>query len=101
MMTDDRIKKYLSNGGELFMVTTVGYLRDGGTMIIETTKGDYRVPPNGVDFYVYDPTTEPIIIKDELQIEYLVMRINDYVDRLKHKANQVSGDLDRISKKNN
>jgi hypothetical protein len=97
-MTDDRIKKYLSGGGELFMVTKVSYFRDG-TMVIETTKDDYMVPPKGVAFYLYDSTANPIIIKDELQIEYLVMCINDYVDRLKHKANQVSGDLDRITKK--
>lgn len=80
-MTEERMKEYLVNGGELFRITLIDTIRDGGTKVIKTTKDDYYIDKNSENFYSGYELTEKKLITDLLLIQYLTERIETYIKR--------------------
>lgn len=80
-MTEEQIKEYVVNGGKLFTITSIGTIRDGGTKIINTTKGDYYIHKDSKKFHSGYPLSEENLITDFLLIEYLIERIETYIKR--------------------
>lgn len=80
-MTEENLKKYLESGGEIFRVTKIDTYRDGGTKEITTTKGRFYVHKKYRTFHTGGySTTGDNLVKDDLLIEYLLERIEKYLD---------------------
>ena len=80
-MTEEQMKEYVVNGGKLFTITSIGTIRDGGTKIITTTKGDYYIHKDSKKFHSSYSPSEENLITDFLLIEYLTERIETYIKR--------------------
>jgi len=80
-MNEQRMNEYVVNGGKLFVIKLIDTIRDGGTKIIKTTRGDYYVDKDSKRFHsAYAPSPENLIT-DPLLIEYLIERMDSYVKR--------------------
>jgi hypothetical protein len=78
-MTDERIKEYLMNGGNLFMVTLIDSYRMTPTVrLIKTTKDTYYIHEQNNTIQTSLKFSEKNIITNKLFIEYLISRINTY-----------------------
>ena len=104
-MNEDRIKEYVLNGGNIFKVIFIDTIRDGGTKIIHTTKGHYYVgKDNHKFFYTYPKSDEKNtfmdIITDTLLIEYLIYRIEKYINDCEDEVKRNKNLLKRIKKNN-
>ena len=61
-MTKEEMKEYVLNGGKLFSINSIDTIRDGGTKIIKTTKGDYYINKDSKNFHSdYAPNSENLI----------------------------------------
>ena len=80
-MTEEQIKEYVVNGGELFTIKTIETIRDGGTKVLDTTGGKFYVHKDTKKFHSdYKPSDENLIT-DFLLIEYLTELIERYIKR--------------------
>jgi hypothetical protein len=81
------IKKYVvENQGELYRITTIQVIRDGGTRVIETNKKDieyYIHKKNGTIHKSYPRTDTTDLVTNENELEYLREQIEVYIDRCK------------------
>lgn len=80
-MTDREIKDYLENAGVLFTVTLIDFIRDGGTKMINTTKGKFYIHKETGKIHSDYPPNEENLIIDNLLINYLIARIENYILR--------------------
>lgn len=80
-MTGEQMKEYVVNGGELFTITLIDTIRDGGTKLIRTTKDDYYIHRDSKKFYSSYNQNEENLITDFLLIEYLVEQVEAYIKR--------------------
>ena len=90
MISDEMMNEYLDNGGVIFRVSNIDFLRDGGTTIIETTKGNFYIDKQKTGLFnmiegANTPEFERIMITDLPLIAYLLHEINKYMIRLKGK----------------
>ena len=90
MISDEMMNEYLDNGGVIFRVSNVDFLRDGGTTIIETTKGNFYIDKQKTGLFnmiegANTPEFERVMITDLPLIAYLLHEINKYMIRLKGK----------------
>lgn len=82
-MTDERMKEYLMNGGQLFMVTLIDSYRMKPTVrLIKTTKDSYYIHEIDNTIQTTLNYSKENIVKDKLFIEYLITRINRYKENL-------------------
>ena len=80
-MNEEKIKKYVVGGGELFIVTGIGRYRDGGTGVIDTTKRKFYIDKLEKTLHYNYPTTEDNLIEDELLINYILDSVESYVKK--------------------
>ena len=84
-VTEDEIKDYLKNGGQLLKVVKMDSYRDGGTKVIEC---NYATP---VKFYIHQdtwtihndyPVTEENEIKYDFLKRYLITEMKNHMQHL-------------------
>lgn len=97
---EKKIKQYVKNGDELFMITNIDTIRDGGTIAITTSKNKkiYIHKDNWTLHNDY-PTTQENIIRDETTQVYILDRIERYIDWCKHRLDLANTIIDKIGKK--
>lgn len=78
-MTDERIKEYVQNGGDLFRVKNIDVYRDGGTIAIETygEKPNYYISQSK-KLHKGDYKKEETIVANVLEKEFLYLQIQIY-----------------------
>lgn len=79
-MTEENFKKYIANGGEIFRIISIDTYRDGVTKKIITTKGHFYVHKKYKTFHTEFSTTSNNLLKNDLLIEYLLKKIEKYLD---------------------
>ena len=98
---EERIKEYVKNNGDLFLITDIDTIRDGGTTGIITSKNKkiYIHKDNWTLQNEY-PTTDDNIIRDEATQVYILERIERYKEICERKLYLVDNIIDKINKKN-
>lgn len=84
-ITDEEIKDYLSNGGNLLTVTHIDSYRDGGTKVITcnyATPIKYYVDKDKWTLHSDYPTTDENLVKDDFLKKYLIEGMKTYTQRL-------------------
>lgn len=71
-MIEDKVKKYLDRGGELFTIKNIYTIRDGGTVVIETFNTEYYIHKNNKTFHS-DYPTDNNLITDEVFIDFMLI----------------------------
>jgi len=80
-MTEDKIVEYTMNRGKLFTITLIDIIRDGGTILIKTTKDNIYLNRDYKDFHTDYPLTPENLITDPLTINYIIHLMNVYLQR--------------------
>lgn len=80
---EELIKKYLQEGGQMYRVTEIDRIRDGGTNVIFTSDKNktFYVPKDGYDIHSGIPCTDDNSINDPLVENYLIDRIKSFISR--------------------
>ncbi len=78
-------KYYQKYAGNLFIITSIDTIRDGGTIEIKTTGKTFYLNKQNTSFHTEYPLKSENKINDPLLIEYLIERIDIFVDKSKAK----------------
>jgi len=98
-MNEEQMKEYVMNGGKIFTVFHIDTIRDGGTKIIKSTKGDFYINKDDKNFHSdYIPNNENLIT-DRLLIEYLIDRIEIYNKECENEVKRNNHLLVELKKK--
>jgi hypothetical protein len=96
---ENLIKEYVKNGGELFSISNIDIIRDGGTKVIEK-KGIltaiYIHKDNWTLHYSY-PTSDENIITNEATKVYIMDRIHNYYERCVDKVTHSKYIIERLT----
>lgn len=87
-MNDQQILQYIGSGGELFSVTRIDTYRDGGTTVIQTTRGQYFIDKRTKAFHSNYPLKDDNLILDPPLKAYLIDRIERFVSTEKRNVIQ-------------
>ena len=97
---EELIKEYVKNGGRLFTINNIGTYRDGGTKIIDCNNSyTFYIDKNVKSFHLSYPTISENEITDKLLINYLIDRINSYVNKCEDQVKFNKNLLEEISQK--
>lgn len=78
-MSEEQMIEYIKSGGKTIMIRLIDNLRDGGTTVIDTTSGKYYIHKTTKTIHTnYEPTGFNLVT-DKLLIEYLIDRIDNYI----------------------
>lgn len=98
-MTDKRFNKYVLNGGKLFIIKSIDTIRDSETKVINTSDDSFLIHKDSKRFYYrFEPYDE---ITDSLLIEYLIDRIDKYIENCEDEIIRNKNLLAEIKIKNN
>ena len=99
---EEIIKTYVRDGGELFLITKIDRIRDGGTMVIVTNSSQHD---NKV-FYVHKdywtlhykyPLTDENMIPNDYHIKtYILSKMERYKEHLNTELNQVINIIEKL-----
>lgn len=82
-MTEERVQEYLNKYNRLFKVIFIDAIRDGGTKLIDTTKGDrFYIHQNNNTFHDDYPPNKDNQITDQLLIDYIINEMEKYNERM-------------------
>jgi len=85
-INEQKIKEYVVKGGELFNITLIDKIRDGGTVIIKTTKDIYYADKNTHKLHHSYPITDANQINDPLLKLYIMDRLQVYMKRMEEEV---------------
>jgi hypothetical protein len=80
-MTEEQMKQYVVKGGRLFIIKTIDTIRDGGTILVDTTGGKFYIHSDSKKIHSNYPLNNENLVSDILLIEYLKERIETYIKR--------------------
>lgn len=83
-MTEQKIKEYLSNGGNVMHVMNIDTVRDGGTKVINTSIGNIWVHKDTKKLYTQYSMEEEDLITGSLQLDYIFHNIQLYINKKKN-----------------
>ena len=78
---EELTKKYLLEGGQMYRVTEIDRIRDGGTNVIFTSDKNktFYVPKDGYTIHSGIPCTDDNHINDSLVENYLMDRMKSFI----------------------
>lgn len=93
---DKIIEEYLADGTrELHSVYRIDSIRDGGNIVIKTSKGNYYIDNKTYKVYREYPLDNKYEIRDTIGIKYLILRIETYLDR---EQKQIERNREKVGK---
>ena len=95
-MTEERMKEYFNTGGEIFRLLRVDSYRDGGTIVIETSKGTYYGGKESKKLHTDRPTTDDNLLQDPLKIEFLLFTLERFLDAERQKVSWYEATIDKL-----
>lgn len=98
---EELIKIYVTNNGSLFRITNIDMIRDGGTMLIQTSStyddmNKFYIHKDNWTLHNSYPPTEDNVVTDEPTKHYLLSRIERYKEHYQHKLNQFNSIIKNI-----
>lgn len=77
----ESIKKYIKSGGDIYRILHMDTLRDGGNAKIDTnTDKKIYIHKDNATFHSGYPLTDDNLIHNELEIEYIKLQIENYIE---------------------
>ena len=80
-MNKERTIEYFQKGNRFFIVLSIDTIRDGGSKVIKTSKGNYYIDIKKENFYSNYPLIKKNMITDPLVIEYIIERMDSYIKK--------------------
>lgn len=99
-MGSDFMHHYVRSGKDLMLVRNIDKLRDGGTILIDTTKGEFYIDKTYENFHNGYPLTDENKIDDQLTIDYLILLFSRYLERKEDEILRLKGELVLIKNNN-
>lgn len=99
-MKEDKVYNYLGIGGKLFYIRSIDFIRDGGTIAIETTTNEtyYVHKDKKTIHHSYEPTNENVI-DDGLLRDFILDRVQRYIEHMEADLIRYRDLLEDITKK--
>jgi len=97
-MTDIELIDYLNNEGELFKVKSLDIIRDGGTVLIETSRPTFYIHKKNNTLHTAYPPIQDNLIQSDLLEKFIVSQIQKYISNLEVDLKVKKGILQSILK---
>jgi hypothetical protein len=102
-MDENKIKKYIKNGGELWNIKNIVTIRDGGTKMLIKAFGKKPLIPvyihkDNWTLHSKYPTDVENIITDENELEYIHDKLDCYLSGCKHHVETTEFIINKLNK---
>jgi hypothetical protein len=89
------IREYVSNN-DLFIITDVDIIRDGGTIVLRSNKKQYYIHKD--DWTIHDnyPTTNDNLVIDKPTQVYLLDKLHKYKEDIQFKLTKIENIIERV-----